>query len=311
MNLSRARSVTVSALLAMVLASHAARAQQAAPSAAPAVAPSKESCSDAYADSQVRRRNNELLVARQKLRLCASDACPGFMRPDCVEWLAQVERAIPTVVLEAKNDKGYVFDATVTVDGVVVATQLDGKSIELDPGVHTFRFAREGSPPIEEKLIVRESERGRLVSVSWASATPAVVPTPVPDPTVTARSSTMSERVEPSAPKERPVPASVWIAAGAGVVFTGVFTALALSGNSEKSSLNASCAPFCSDSQVNKVKTRYLLADLSLGVGIASFVTAAVLYVSRPERDHVGKATPAIDVRASASGATVEWAGRF
>src|SRR5262245_12499893 len=97
---------------------------------APAQKPegSKEMCGDAYADSQLRRRNNELLLARQKLRFCASDTCPAFMRTDCVEWLGQVERAIPSVVLEAKDEQGFILDATVTMDGKTIATKLDGKS---------------------------------------------------------------------------------------------------------------------------------------------------------------------------------------
>src|SRR5206468_567998 len=120
----------------------------------------------------------------------------------------------PSVVLEAKTEAGYAFDTAVTMDGAVVATKLDGRSIEVDPGVHTFRFTREGASPIEEKVLVHEGDKSLLVSVTWApppSSAPAEargITSPPPLPR-------MTEPQPVPVAMTRPVPASVWIIAGA------------------------------------------------------------------------------------------------
>src|SRR5262249_28351238 len=161
-------------------------------------------------------------------------------------------------------------------DGKVIATKLDGKSIEVDPGLHTFRFTHEGAPPLEEKLLVREGERSRLVSASWARPAANAPAAPPPAPGTAPFQRTLYPQETSRVPGERPIPATVWIAGGAGLVFTGAFVVLGLNGNSKKSSLTTSCSPFCSDSDVSGVRTRYILADVSLGLGLVSFVTAAV-----------------------------------
>ena len=124
-------------------------------------------CKVAYESSQETRRTGSLIDARAKLRFCAGEACPDIVRTDCITWLSDVERAIPSVVLEAKADGQMVFDVAVTMDGKAVASNLDGHPIDVDPGVHVFVFQREGRAPIEQKVIVREQQKSFLVSANW------------------------------------------------------------------------------------------------------------------------------------------------
>jgi hypothetical protein len=320
MRFANTRCLTMCLTLALLVGSTCVAAAQTAQPAAPQVA-TKEACSDAYSDSQLRRRNNELLLARQKLRLCASEACPSFARNDCADWLGQVEKAIPSVVLEAKDDKGYVFDVTVTMDGAVLATQLDGKPIDIDPGAHIFRFVRASTannpansppnnPPIEQQIIVHAGEKGRPVTASWV--TPKAAPP--------AGSETSARREAPEVPMERPVPKVAYVLGGVGIVGLGAFTYFGLSGNAKKSSLSSSCSPFCSDSDVSGVQTRYLVADIALAVGVVSLATAAVLIVTRPERPIAAALrTPPLQLRlqiqnqtgAAVTGGLIEWARSF
>jgi hypothetical protein len=63
------------------------------------------------------------------------------------------------------------------------------------------------------------------------------------------------------------------------------FVALGASGLSAEHRLRDTCAPDCADSEVSSVRTRYTLADVSLGVGIASAAMASYLFLSHgPER---------------------------
>jgi hypothetical protein len=134
--------------------------------------PKSGACLDAYEQAQVHRKNAQLLSARQKLRICAGESCPAVTRGDCMEWLAQVEKSLPSIVLGAKGDAGPIFDVTVSMDGNVIAKQLDGKAIDVDPGLHVFVFKTEGKEPIEQKVIIRENEKSTLVSASWVTAPP-------------------------------------------------------------------------------------------------------------------------------------------
>ena len=49
---------------------------------------------------------------------------------------------------------GDVTEVRVYLDGALVATQLDGKAIELDPGGHVLRFEHGGLPSVEERVLV-------------------------------------------------------------------------------------------------------------------------------------------------------------
>ena len=159
-------------VVAVVATSDDARAADAKDNAA---------CKQAYESSQENRKEGALIVARGKLRLCASEACPDVVRSDCIGWLAEVERAIPSVVLEAKVEGQLAMDAAVTLDGRSFATKLDGRPIDVDPGLHVFVFHKDGRAPIEQRVVVREQQKSVLVSASWdtpraatASMPPAV-----------------------------------------------------------------------------------------------------------------------------------------
>jgi hypothetical protein len=62
------------------------------------------------------------------------------------------------------------------------------------------------------------------------------------------------------------------------------FAAFGISGQQKKKGLESSCRPVCSDSQIQPVRTQFLLADVSLGIAIVSAVTAGVVYFTRPAK---------------------------
>ena len=162
-------SFCVAAVVAVVATSEDARAADAKDNAA---------CKQAYETSQENRKEGALIVARGKLRLCASETCPDVVRSDCIGWLAEVERAIPTVVLEAKVEGQLAMDAAVTLDGKPFATKLDGRPIEVDPGLHLFVFHKDGRAPIEQRVVVREQQKSVLVSASWDTPRAATASSP-------------------------------------------------------------------------------------------------------------------------------------
>jgi hypothetical protein len=148
----------------------------------PAPPPTKLECNDAHTQAQPLRRAGQLRAARQQLRTCASQSCPAILRDECVQWLDEVGRAIPTLVLEAKDQDGNDrSDVRVTLDGQVVAQHLDGNAIEIDPGEHDLVFEAAGGVALTRHVVIGIGEKDRHERATL-EVQRAVVPPPPPAP---------------------------------------------------------------------------------------------------------------------------------
>ncbi len=230
-------------------------------------------CATAYEQSQKTRKEGYLTASRNHLLVCADDACPAAMRSECIRWLGEVETAMPTVIVVAQDGSGNdVFDVAVTVDGTKVADKLDGKAIGVDPGVHTFRFVRAGSDAVEQKVLIREGEKRRTVTVKLGGA-----PTPA----------TGHEDPPPSKLDDGDhVPTTTWILGAFGVVAIGAGAGLWVVGKGQKSDLDESCRPTssCTQDQVDASRRTLLFGDVAMGVGIVALTAAIIVYVVRPTK---------------------------
>lgn len=244
-----------------------------APSVANA-APSMRACVDAYESTQTAMRHGQLLRARDSLAVCLDGACAQALRRDCAEWLKDVEERTPSVVVECVSSGVSVRDVRLTVDGVVRESGIDGRAIELDPGRHVFSVEPRDAAPVVTEAIVREGEKRKLVRIEL----PSTRPEPPPP----------STRTE----QRRPVPWTVYAGAGVGAVAAAGFTVFAAWGTSGKSDLEA-CKPECSASSIDDVRTRFIVADVFLGVSLVALGAAAVLYLTRPTVSSPGKSAVA------------------
>lgn len=261
----------------------------------PARADEKSACVTAYEKSQVLRKDGKLRRAREELRTCSRGTCPSLVRTDCVSWLEQVEASYPSVVIRAEKDGSDVAAVRVVEDNEVIATRLDGKAIELEPGEHVFRFETDGAPPVSLTMVVHEAEKNRVVPVHFVGPhhdAPAVAAAPGADVT------------------SRPVPAGVYVLGGVGLVGLAGFTVIGAIGKSDESSLKSSCSPNCAKTDIDAVRTKYALADVSLGVGVASLAAAAIWYLARPTSPAPAALT-AFTVAPTRSGASVSYGASF
>lgn len=130
----------------------------------------KQMCIAAAEQGQSQRDDGKYRAARNSFLSCAQDRCPRVITQSCTKWLRELDESAPTIVLGAKDERGEdLTDVKVTFDGVPFATDLDGKPLEADAGEHVLRFEREGSQPVEEKLLLRAGEKARVVSVTMKS----------------------------------------------------------------------------------------------------------------------------------------------
>src|SRR5215831_16876217 len=140
----------------------------------------KLACVQRHEDAQVARRSGKLLAARAALLACSREVCPDVVRGDCVNWLEDVNRSVPSVVITARDRGLDVVDVKVFLDGEVVATHLTGSALEADPGEHHFRFTSARGPVVERTVLMSEGMRNRPIEVEFAPPPPPATAPPPP-----------------------------------------------------------------------------------------------------------------------------------
>lgn len=243
----------------------------------------KSECASAYEKSQEFRTQNKLQKARELLEVCAEASCPTFVQTDCAQWLEEVQKDQPTIIVTAKDKDGADVTAVkVSIDGEVVATELDGKAIVIDPGKHKLRFELEGVAPVDMPFIAKQGEKDRSVKVSFR-------PKGAEGDNEAPPASPYKDEVTPGADEKTSGPGPLrlyaYIAGGVGAVGLISFTAMGLMASGAQTDLeNSGCKPNCSQSEVDSIRTKYLIANISLGVGIAGIGTGVALFIlSQPK----------------------------
>jgi hypothetical protein len=137
----------------------------------------KAACIDSNTKGQDLRREGKLSAAREQFLTCASASCPSILRDDCTRRLDEVERALPTLVIDAKDAAGQDVSAvTVTVDGAHLADKLAGAPLAVDPGEHVFVFQVAGQAPVTRTFVLKEGERDRRERVVVGAVPPPAIP---------------------------------------------------------------------------------------------------------------------------------------
>jgi hypothetical protein len=139
---------------------------EAAPPAA-AGDPATEQCVVANETAQRLLRAGSLAAAREQVNLCVAATCPELIRNDCNELSKAIQAAMPTVRFDARDKSGAVVtNVRVTMDGQVLAENLDGTPLAVDPGKHRFVFESPGLPRTTKTILLKAGEqRGERVDM--------------------------------------------------------------------------------------------------------------------------------------------------
>lgn len=134
---------------------------------------SKHACVDAHSRGQDARDQGRVTFARKLFLSCAQASCPVAVQNDCARLADDLSALQPSVSFIARDDSGADLpDTSVYVDGLLVATRLDGKPHEVDPGSHTVRFSHAGRDETVT-IVIGSGEKGRAVVARFpAPATP-------------------------------------------------------------------------------------------------------------------------------------------
>ena len=273
-----------------------ARADQ---TAAPAKA-----CLQAHTDAQVLRKEGLLIEARERLLRCAQSDCPPVVIDDCADWLPSLEKSIPTAVFAISDPQGHdLVEAKVLAQGRVIAERANGRAVALNPGVYTLEIVAEGFVTVSERLVMRESEKNRIVRVTLQ---PMAAETALPGQ-------------QPRAEGMKPIPTASWILAGAalgsGIVF-GVSGLLYLSAKSDIENTRCSAGDAACERERRDIADRgktYTTIDRIAGpVAAASLLAAVVVYiVSDSAPDDAQASQLRLHASAAPGVAEVQLRGRF
>jgi hypothetical protein len=262
--------VPPSAAPASSTASSASPSSSAPPSPGPSgsapasAADSAQACLESYDLSQRLRQQAKLVAARSELLRCSQEICPSVIKSDCLPWLAEVERSLPSIVVAAKDVEGRdTTSVRVLIDGKLVAPTLDGRPIPLDPGTHHLHFEHGAAPAIEQDIVVHVGVKDRPIEVSFAPKGA----TPVGGSATQGKETGLGD-----ASAEREEPVAGYVLTGFGVLGLGSFALFGLMGKGEADTYDETCAPTktCSEDEVSATRTKLLVADVSLGVGLAA-----------------------------------------
>ncbi len=207
-------------------------------------APNEDVCFDAAVAGQKARKSGVLPKARADFLRCAQAACPAVVTARCTGWVAEVDAAMPSIVVAPQDDRGR--DATlgtVIVDGTSHPESFAGQPITLTPGAHTVRFEVQGRAPVEQAIVVREYEKNRRVPM----------------------------RLLPLAAK---TPIAPFVLGGIGVLSGLAFGGFAIAGAVDRSSSH--CDTGCASTAYSRVSAELVTADVTLGVAVV-FLTIAVV----------------------------------
>jgi hypothetical protein len=240
-------------------------------------------CAQAYEQAQVDRKAAHIIAAIESLTICAGQNCPSFIRKDCIDWLTESQTAQPSVVFSVRRQGADLTDVEIVCDGRTVTRVLDGKAVSLDPGSHLFAFRVAGDASVEKQIVIREGERNRIVEIDLdlASTTGPGVTTIDATRDLSSLPATANPGLGSSAGGRSVLP---YVFAGVGVLGVSGFVAFGLWGNSQKGDLERDCSPFCSSGQVDGVRSKYILADTSLALGLVSLGLATYWFVNRHEQ---------------------------
>lgn len=236
----------------------------------------KQGCVDAHAEGQQLRKDGKLLESGRVFRSCAQRGCPQVVQAECARWLAEVEEATPTVVFDAVDASGStVTSVSVYVDDRLAAERLDGRALPVDPGEHNFAFVSRDGARSEQRVLVLEGDRNRKIRVRIASST-----SPGNGASSTQTSAVQHDARTNLGRAESSPPWVVYPAGALGVLGVVGFVTFGVLGRAQQSKLD-DCRGSCSDADYDVMRDRYIVADVSLLIGVVGLGAATIAWLTR------------------------------
>lgn len=272
-------------------------------------ADTKAECLGASEKAQQLKNEGKFSQAREQLVICGRPECPAVVRQDCANWMNEVLTSSPSVVVGAKDARGKDMErVTVTVDGQVLTTSLDGKAQLVDPGPHNFQFSAAGFADVTERIVVRQGEKNRVIAVTFdkpLSGSAPVTPATAPATPAKAEPEQQPKADKPGASGMRYASYALMGVGGAALVAGGITQILFRSslGDAEKT-----CKPTCGDDVIDSLSTKQTVSGALLIGGVVLAGAGVTLFFVGP-KDSASAAS--LRLSPSMSGGAATLSGTF
>jgi hypothetical protein len=248
-----------------------------------------------------------LIEARQRLLRCAQSDCPAVVIDDCAGWLPALENSIPTAVFAISDAQGHdLVDAKVSDhEGRTISERSEGRAVPLNPGVYTLTVAAPGFESVSERVVMRESEKNRIVRVTLSAH----------DSSTLAMSTGKPEKSS----WLKPVPTASWILGGTALasgIVAGASAILYLSAKSDINNKRCVLGDQACENERRDIAARgktYTTIDQIAGpIAGVSLIAAIIVYsVSDPPPERSSAAQLRWQPSLSPSAASLLLTGRF
>lgn len=262
--------------------------------------PEVDSCLRAHERAQLTRDQGDLLATREALRECAEESCPHLVRRDCVTLLAEVNRTLPSVVVDVTIAGESKPPEQLWIDGQEVPFPTE--AIELNPGLHTFRAVHEiDGERVEEEieLVLQPSVRRQLARLSLAP--------PIDETTLPPAGGPGRPEAPPPADEGRKLRIAGYSLLGLGAAAGAATIAMGVTGFLARNDLDGECAPFCDHDRVVDIRNRFIVADVLGAVTGALLVSSAVLITIGIKRNGLRDRKVSAFVGPASAGLRVRW----
>jgi hypothetical protein len=245
-----------------------------------AAEPTIEQCLKSSEEGQRVRDEGKYRRARELFAVCASSKCPVVVHSECTNALAEVDRIAPSIVIVARNERSEdVPVQQILIDGNPVTSRVAGTPIAIDAGARVVQIEAAGYESAEQRIVASAGEKNRVLSFRLV----ARATTPPPSTPPLARIEPVAKPVETGGlSTQRAVALTLGglaLAGGATSIFVG------LGARDQLHDLQSGCGieKRCADSDVDSVKRRLLVADITLGAALVSAAAALWLwFTDRP-----------------------------
>jgi len=247
-----------------------------------------------------------LVSAREQLLACAQRECPSLVANDCALWLPELDAELPSVVLAVEDGEGRdLLQVRVFANDRLLTERTEGRALSLDPGSYRFRFEAAGYRSLTVTASVRQAEKNRIVR---AKLEPELTPAAA---AARAGGGAAERGQDPDGERSASVPVASYVLGGVALASLGAFAYFAVTGKDEYDELTETCGHDCTPAQVEDGKRAYVIADVALGVGIASAAAAVIVFLT------AGEAAPAeagaragLQLEVGPHGGLVQWTSR-
>jgi hypothetical protein len=243
----------------------------------------KAACLDAASKGQSLRDAHKLIEARDQFRLCARQQCPSIVQQDCGEWLAEVDKGVPTIVVTATDGVGAdLVDVRVNVDGQPLATRLDGQAIAINPGGHLLHFELSDGTQVDRQVLVKEGEKNQGIAVVLGKKVDLAGTPTAPR---TAGQPAENAAHESGAPRAGVGPGwrtLGWVLGGVGLAGLGVGTGFGVVAISDKNDADCNSSHQCLAGPLSSARSAAWISDIGLIAGGVFLASGASLVLFGP-----------------------------